>query len=276
MVYHHIVPEKNGRWENNSAAISLHDFKEQMLYLKDNGYNTVTLQQMNDYIAGKGVLPDKPVLITFDDGYESNYVYALPILKDQGMHAVIFVIGSLVRELPAANTNEATEKKVSFFSKVKTENKKEEKKGITAEEEKVFELQNYNPAALYFLTWDEIREMSDNGVFEFASHTWMLHDMPDSNIRPYSVAAPEKINMDMEQLEQAFFERGIPFTKMIAYPHGYCNKKVLSIMRMRGYLAGFTTRPGVIVPGNNAYYLNRYTVSPGIHIDEFSSMVRRN
>ncbi|MHC4525336.1 MAG: polysaccharide deacetylase family protein, partial [Planctomycetota bacterium] len=66
-------------------------FTEQMQYLKDAGYTTL---DMDDYVAirnGQKQLPDKPVIITLDDGYLSNYLYAYPVLRKFSQKATIFL-----------------------------------------------------------------------------------------------------------------------------------------------------------------------------------------
>ena len=75
-----------------SLSVRPDDFEKQMQYLSDNGYHTITPDELYDSLAGKGELPENPVLITFDDGYEDNYTNAYPILKKYGFKATIFVI----------------------------------------------------------------------------------------------------------------------------------------------------------------------------------------
>ncbi|MDD6133882.1 MAG: polysaccharide deacetylase family protein [Selenomonadaceae bacterium] len=79
-----------------SLAVRPDDFDEQMRYLRDNGYHTISPDELYDSIAGNGELPENPVLITFDDGYEDNYTNAYPILKKYGFKATIFVITSFL------------------------------------------------------------------------------------------------------------------------------------------------------------------------------------
>ena len=67
-------------------------FDEQMAYLKDNGYVTITPEELYEGLEGSITLPERPVLITFDDGYVDNYNNALPILKKYGMRATIFIV----------------------------------------------------------------------------------------------------------------------------------------------------------------------------------------
>lgn len=68
------------------------DFAAQMDYLKTEGYTTITLQDFMRVVHGKGTLPAKPIVLTFDDGYADNYSTMLPILQARSMTAVVYVI----------------------------------------------------------------------------------------------------------------------------------------------------------------------------------------
>ena len=91
--YHQVNDEKH-------SALTLHvdQFREQMEYLHNQGYNTITLDQLYDYLENGTELPNKPIVITFDDGYVDNYKNVLPILKEYNMKATLFMISD------AANT----------------------------------------------------------------------------------------------------------------------------------------------------------------------------
>ncbi|NLM52429.1 MAG: polysaccharide deacetylase family protein [Firmicutes bacterium] len=90
LLYHHLADE------TGPLIISKEQFAAHMKALAENGYTAVSLQQLVDYVE-KGVeLPPKPVVITFDDGYASNYEIAYPILKKYNLKATIFPIVSLV------------------------------------------------------------------------------------------------------------------------------------------------------------------------------------
>lgn len=75
-----------------NITISKNHFREQLKMLKDNGYTLVSEQQLIAYLQGHGRIPEKSVFLTIDDGYESVYTIAYPILKEMGMHATLFVI----------------------------------------------------------------------------------------------------------------------------------------------------------------------------------------
>lgn len=87
ILYHSIRYEKG-----NSVRLPPESFERQMKWLKDNGYNTLGIDEFFDCISGKKAVTARSVLITFDDGYTDNYTTAYKVLKNYGFKAVIFVI----------------------------------------------------------------------------------------------------------------------------------------------------------------------------------------
>lgn len=113
--------------------VSAADFRAQLEHLRDGGYAAIGLSDWRDAETGVKPLPEKPVLITFDDGYMNNYEAAYPLLREFGMKGVVF----LVHE--AVGRHNGWE----------------------------------NPALepwLKMLTWAQVKEMQDSGVIEFGSH----------------------------------------------------------------------------------------------------------
>lgn len=88
LMYHHVAQEGEG-----SDIISAARLEEHMKALLDAGYTAVTFAELRAWVEQGDPLPERPVVITFDDGYESNYTLAYPILKKYGMKATIFVVG---------------------------------------------------------------------------------------------------------------------------------------------------------------------------------------
>lgn len=70
------------------------EFAAQLDYLRQEGYTTITLQDFMRVVHGKGQLPAKPIVLTFDDGYADNYSEMFPLLKERGMTAVVYVISN--------------------------------------------------------------------------------------------------------------------------------------------------------------------------------------
>ncbi len=89
LMYHSVAYEKN-----NELRIPKEKFREQMKYLKDDGFTPISLNQLYDSIVFKEALPPKPIVLTFDDGYVDNYTNAFPVLKEFGFKATVFVITS--------------------------------------------------------------------------------------------------------------------------------------------------------------------------------------
>ena len=93
LMYHSIADNSN---VTNSASKSIilppAVFKEQMQYLKDNGYTTLTLDELYNFLEKDKPVPEKSVVLTFDDAYEDNYANVYPVLKEFGFRGTIFVI----------------------------------------------------------------------------------------------------------------------------------------------------------------------------------------
>jgi peptidoglycan/xylan/chitin deacetylase (PgdA/CDA1 family) len=66
-------------------------FEKQMAALQAYGFKTISLTDFLDYRAGKITLPEHPIIITFDDGYQDFYTHAVPILKSKGLTATVFL-----------------------------------------------------------------------------------------------------------------------------------------------------------------------------------------
>lgn len=112
LMYHYITPQAYNDQPDNNSIINLEAFEEGIDYLYEQGYYTATLEELEKYVLGKATLPAKTVVITFDDGYQNNYIYAYPILKKYGFHATIFLIGSRIQ----AETTPFDPAKKSFLS----------------------------------------------------------------------------------------------------------------------------------------------------------------
>jgi peptidoglycan/xylan/chitin deacetylase (PgdA/CDA1 family) len=110
-----------------------------MLALKENGYTAVSFADIRDYAELGADLPEKPVLISFDDGYRSNYLYAYGILKALGMKGAVNMIGVSVGKSTYKDTDKPI---IPHFS------------------------------------YAEAREMYESGVMDFQSHSYAMHDSP--------------------------------------------------------------------------------------------------
>ena len=98
LCYHNIATteEKQNFPDEADWTITTDNFKEQLDYLKKMNYKTLTMNEFYDWKTKKTNLPYKSVLITFDDGFLSNYEYAFKLLKEYNMNATVFVVGSFI------------------------------------------------------------------------------------------------------------------------------------------------------------------------------------
>ena len=92
MMYHHIqsleeAAKKNAAW----LSVPPETFRRQMEYLKNKGYRPVSMPDLAHFFETGTALSGKPVLITFDDGYDDIYLNAFPILKEFGFQATVFL-----------------------------------------------------------------------------------------------------------------------------------------------------------------------------------------
>ena len=94
LMYHNLTNDPSAV---TSMTITGERFQEDMEYLEYNGYTPLLSADLIDIRAGKEAMPERPVMITFDDGYRSNYDIAYPILQKTGMKAVIALIGKSIR-----------------------------------------------------------------------------------------------------------------------------------------------------------------------------------
>ena len=148
LMYHHVSPA------DGSLTTSPENFESQIAGLARCGYRALTAAEFADFLEGKPT-PAKSVLITFDDGYLDNWVYAHPILQKYSMHAVLFVITGLMGEGPVRPHSAQAE---AILPEVRCHL---ECKALMAA----------GSSDLAMLRWAEVRAMQEAGTFEFHSHT---------------------------------------------------------------------------------------------------------
>jgi peptidoglycan/xylan/chitin deacetylase (PgdA/CDA1 family) len=93
-MYHYIsVPPAGADIYRNDLSVTPDNFRQQMEWLKANGYETISLYDLIYALnIGWPHLPDKPIILTFDDGYQDNYENAFPILRDLGFTGTFFIL----------------------------------------------------------------------------------------------------------------------------------------------------------------------------------------
>ena len=201
LMYHSINSKesKAGDYVITPAAL-----RGDLEWLKQNGYQTVVVQDLLDYVEEGTPLPEKPVMITFDDGYYNNYLNAFPLLKEYGMKAVVSIIVSETDKYSQLNENR----------------------------------ENYS-----HLTWEQIGEMMGSGLIEFQSHSYDLHKnggnrkgigkMGGESTEAYQAAIRE----DIEKGQLRFVEMTEYAPTAFTYPFGKVSEDSYSVLEELGFRA---------------------------------------
>lgn len=119
LMYHYVsVPPPDADVYRLDLSVTPDDFDQQMAWLSENGFTTITFYDFVEFMAQGAPLPDKPVILTFDDGYLDNYQNAFPILEKYGQVGTFFVLTGppqvnnpdymswdMLREMAAAGQN---------------------------------------------------------------------------------------------------------------------------------------------------------------------------
>lgn len=88
VLMYHMIGDEQG----NAAVMTEANLRIQMNYLRDHGYHPITMQELYDYVTKGASLPEKPVCITFDDGYLDSYTIVYPLMKEYGFPWTLFLI----------------------------------------------------------------------------------------------------------------------------------------------------------------------------------------
>lgn len=97
LVYHNIrVMEKNFSSDQRTYSVTPAIFEAELKYLKDHDFSPVTMDALADYFSRNTPLPPKPVILTFDDGRETQYQNAFPLLKKYGVRATFYVFTNAI------------------------------------------------------------------------------------------------------------------------------------------------------------------------------------
>ena len=99
LMYHYISqPPADADAVRRDISVAPAVFEEHLRYMRENGYQTITLDDLLAYLTQGTPLPPKPVILTFDDGYRDNYTNAFPLLQKYDMVGCFFIITDFVDE----------------------------------------------------------------------------------------------------------------------------------------------------------------------------------
>lgn len=228
LTYHHFSTE-----QNSNLIVQPDLFEQQMKYLKDNGYTTLSDEDLLKIYSGKMQIPDKPIFITMDDGYESNYKVAYPILKKYNFKATVFLI---VRRI-ADQHHEQKPYTYLDWNQIKEMSES----GLVS-----FQSHTYN---LHFI--DPMNNLAA------ITHPMMINGKLETD-QAYDKRVLDDLALSRTIIEQKTGKRVISF----AYPFGHHNKHTEELLKQAGFQFSFTVRSGYNSIVNGPFSLKRISV-PG-------------
>lgn len=233
ITYHHLSDNPKD-W--NPSTVSTSKFKAEMIALKELGYTPIHFKDVLLAEEKAAKLPKHPILITFDDGYMSNYKLAYPILKELDMKATISVIGY--------NRGRGSQ---------------------DGEEMNQF---------LRHFSWEQAREMYRSGLIDIQYHTYNLHKSGDGSffgrgMMPMQYEASEdyqqRLQKDMKEMIQ-LIEREVGNDVFVCtYPFGLYTTDSEKIAKKNGFKFTLTTKEGISNLSNSHFLLQR------LNMDAFTS-----
>lgn len=233
LMYHDLLAQDDG-----TGAMTAEIFDEQMRSLQSAGYTAVSLDEVYDYVYHGAMLPEKPILITFDDGYRSNYELAYPILQNYDMKAAMFVIGVSVGQDTYKDTGVSITPHFSY---------------------------------------EEAQQMIASGLITIGSHTYDLHQSPQLDPAPVretagilpgegQAAYAAVFSGDLAQSVREIEEHTTQHVTALAYPEGVYTTLSQALCREAGLLATFSSdvHGNTLVRGLGQclYAMGRYSVTP--------------
>lgn len=229
IMYHHLSNDEDS-W--NHAVVSPLKFYVEMMLLKAAGYEPIHFTDYLDHLENGTALPEKPIFITFDDGYYSNYEFAYPILKHYEFKATFFVIGWSV----GRDTFIDSDQKIT---------------------------PHFN--------WDEAKEMFDSGLVDIQSHSFDMHspegksygykescglgNLPFEGEKEASYEA--RIYADAKKMKTLIEDKIGNQVIAYAYPYGVSTEVSESIMKALGIQFTLTTVHGIKDLAEGTYLLSR-------------------
>ena len=231
LMYHHVSPAPG------LITVAPQNFRAQIRWLAINGWRGITCDDFARFLNGEQ-LPDRSVLITFDDGYLDNWVHAAPILAEFGLHAVLFLItghiGGDGSPRPQAGAPGAPDCPDHRTCKARIAN---------------------GDADSVMLRWAEVEVMQSNATFEFHSHTHS-HTRWDK-IEADVATRQQHLAQDLALSRATLASRLGGVSAHLCWPQGYHDEDYRRTATHGGFKYFYTVEKGVVTQSRHALKVDR-------------------
>ena len=207
IMYHGVLDDAK---RQGQYVISPTMLENDLAYIRENGYETIVIQDLIDYVDNGTSLPQKPIMLTFDDGYYNNFLYAFPLLQKYGMKAVLS---------PVCKWTE-------FYSDTPSQS---------------------DHAIYSHVTWQEMREMVDSGLVEIQNHSYDMHYCVTGKRKGALKRASETVEQYQAALREDLSTAQAHLTALVGvtpsaftYPFGAMCDEALPIIEELGFRATLT------------------------------------
>lgn len=196
----------------NEYTVTPAQLEADLKWLSENGFTSITAQQLVSFVHENAELPEKPVMITFDDGYYNNLSLALPLLEKYDMHAVVSIVGRYTDDIAPADPH------IDTYS---------------------------------YLTWEDISALTASGHVEIGCHTYDLHSlsggrrgcaiMDGEDEEDYAFMLESDLSLCQHEIKQYTGEMPLIF----AYPYGSISRESIPVIKKCGFMVTLTSREGM-------------------------------
>jgi len=228
LLYHHV-----NQHEGDTVTVTPEVFAGQMRFLAEAGYKALTLGELLAFVKGADIAAARAVVITFDDGWLDNYLFAYPALLQYRFTAATFLVTGRVTAARVA----------SLPARVPCHD--EAKRLISAGE-----------AGRVVMDWDLVRKTQGEGLMEFYSHT--VSHRRCSGLAAAELAAELRLSKAVLETETG---RSCPY---LCWPYGDYDDAALEAAFTAGYSAAFTTSDGFTRPGSDPGRIRRIEVKNSV------------
>lgn len=227
LMYHSILndPSRTGKYVITPASL-----EQDLQYLQSHNYTTIFMTDLINYVYQGTPLPERPIILTFDDGHLNNKTYLYPLLEKYNMKAVISVVGSY------------------------TENYS----------------QNPDPNPAYaYLTWEDIRDLSQSDYIEIQNHSYDMHGNQERHgaKKKWNETSEQYKNFfcsDVSKMQQCLEQNSGVCPNTFAYPFGLISEESNDYIKEMGFKASLSCREReniITQDPNDLYELGRYNRS---------------